>query len=414
MRILIVSQFFPPEMGAPAGRFYDFALRWIAEGHQVTVITGMPNFPAGVIHDEYRGRRWYTETIDGVTVKRGFLWTRPDRYGRPLSYASFVISATLRVLFDRGRYDCVVATIPPPSVGLPGLLAALRHRVPWVLDIRDIWPEAIVQSGRLTNPLVIRAFEAVARFLYRRAHRITTVTDGWKARLEEIGVPAGKVAVLPNGVDVRAFDEQSAAPLPEAFDALDPDARWFCYAGILNRPQGLDIVLDGMARLRERDPEAYAEAQLVFVGEGPVEAELKAQCRKLALDRVVWIPRQPRAAVFALLRRCHAVLVTLRPRKDTSTVPSKIYESLASGRPVIYQAAGEGAETIRSAGGGTVVEPGSPDALADAMLAYLRQPALAEAQGKSGRAFVEAHFDRRRIAERFSELLRNLSHRGMF
>lgn len=412
MRILVVSQYFPPEMGAPAGRFYDFALKWLASGHEVTVVTGFPNFPGGEVHEGYRGRWRQDEEIDGIRVRRSWLFTANRRgLGRPMAYATFLASSSLRVLLARLDYDVVVATIPPPTVGLPGVLAAARRRVPLVLDLRDIWPEAIVQSGRLTNPAVIASFEAVARFLYRRATAITAVTQGWKERLVEIGVPPQKIHVLPNGVDVARFDARARGELPEAFDALDPGSHWFAYAGILNTPQGLDIVLDGVALLRERDTEAYQKSQFVFVGEGPRGAELRAQAERLGLDRVVFVPRQPRDAVYALLRRSHAVLVPLRPRKDTSTVPSKIYESLASGRPVLYQAGGEGAAMIRDSGGGRVVPPGDPEALAEAMRTYLRDPGRADEDGRRGRAFVEAHYDRGRIAADFVALLEDLVRR---
>jgi len=408
VKILVVSQFFPPEMGAPAGRFHDFAQSWIAEGHEVTVITGFPNFPAGVIHAGYRRRVYMRETIDGVDVRRCWILTTPRRLSRPLSYASFLLSSTLCVLLAKLRYEVVVATIPPPTVGIPGLVAALRRRVPLVLDLRDIWPEAIVQSGRLRNPLVIRVFEGIADFLYRRARRITAVTEGWRARLVEMGVPAEKLAVLSNGVDVGAFDEGLEA-LPADFEALEPDAHWFTYAGILNRPQGLEFILEAAARMRERAPDLYAKSQFLLIGEGPIEAELKALRAELGLERVVFVPRQPRQAVYACLKRSFAVLVTLRPRKDTSTVPSKLYECMASGRPVLYQAGGEGAATLRRAAAGSVVEPGSAAALCEAMRAYLRDPASADAHGRAGRAYVAEHYDRRVLARRFSDLLAGLS-----
>ena len=405
MRILVVSQYFPPEMGAPAGRFHDFARHWIAAGHEVTVVTGFPNFPAGVLHREYRGRLFQSETIDGVRVERGFVATRPRAAGRPAAYASFLLSAALRVALRRRAYDCVVATIPPPSAGLPGLLAARRRGVPFVVDVRDIWPEAIVQSGRLSNPVVIHAFDRIARLLYDASARITTVTHGWKSRLIELGVAPDKVDVLPNGVDIDAFDSAASQPLSDAFSSLESNAMWFTYAGIFNRPQGLDIVLQAVERLRERAPEDYAKAQFVLVGEGPIESELRAERARLALDRVVMVPRQPRPAVYGLLRRSHAILVTLRPRKDASTVPSKLYESLASGRPVIYQAGGEGADTVRESGGGVVCSPGDPDALCQSMRAQIADAEAASAMGARGREFVQERFDRRAIAARFADLL---------
>ena len=408
MKILVVSQFFPPEMGAPAGRFHDFAQNWLAQGHEVTAVTGFPNLPAGVIHEGYRGRFYMKEVVDGVKVHRCWILTMSGRLSRPLSYASFLVSSTLCVLFARLQYDVVVATIPPPTVGLPGVLAALRKRVPMVLDLRDIWPEAIVQSGRLQNPMIIGLFEGIANFLYRRAARITAVTEGWKTRLVEKGVPAEKLHVISNGVDVGAFDDVPAE-LPPAFGELEAGARWFTYAGILNRPQGLEYILEAAAHLRDQEPDLYAQAQFVMIGEGPIEAELKALKAERGLDRVVFVPRQPRDAVYACLQRSFGVLVTLRPRKDTSTVPSKIYECMASGRPVLYQAGGEGANTLREADGGAVIEPGSAEALAEAMAAYLKDPGSADAHGASGRAYVSGSFDRRVLARRFSDLLEELA-----
>lgn len=397
--------FFPPEMGAPAGRFFDFAQHWVRSGHRVTVITGFPNFPGGRIHEGYRGRFFQREEIDGIDVWRCWLVTRKGRLGRPLAYASWLLSATLVAIGGRWKADVVVATSPPPLVGLPGRIAAWRRGVPLVFDIRDIWPEAIVQSGRLTNPLVIWVFEWVARYLYRSSTRVTAVTEGWVERLAELGVPTDKSAVLPNGVDVTGFDEDARKPLPPDFDALDPEARWFTYAGILNTPQGLEVILEAAAQLKQHRPELYALSQFVLVGEGPRESELREMRDRLGLDRVIFIRRQPRWAIYALLHRSFAVLVTLRPRKDSSTVPSKIYECMASGRPVLFSAAGLGAETIRRAGGGTVTEPADPGSLCDAICAYLEDPDRANAHGAAGRSFVETAYDRRKIARSFEELL---------
>lgn len=405
MRILVVTQYFPPDMGAPAGRFFDFAQHWVANGHEVTIVTGLPHFPGGEIHAGYRGRLLLREQVDGIDVRRCFTLSTSRRGGRLLAYATFLLSSSLYLLFTRIPCEVVVATSPPPTVGIPGLLAARWRRLPFVLDIRDIWPEAIVQSGRLRNPLLIRLLEGTTSLLYRSAARIGTVTDGWRQRLIEFGVPADKVEVLPNGVDVAAFDEQAAGELSDGFTGLDHSAHWFTYAGILGKPQGLEVILEAAARLRTQAPDLYVKSQFVLVGEGPLEAELRATAQRLALDRVCFVPRQSRAAVFALLRRSFAILVTLRPRKDTSTVPSKLYESMASARPVLYSAGGEGADTLRRAGGGVVCAPGDAEALCDAMLALLREPEQAARLGASGREFVTAHFDRRRIAADFVTLL---------
>ena len=409
MHILVVTQYFPPDMGAPAGRFHDFARHWISLGHRVTILTGLPHFPAGVIHEGYRRRIYLHERQGEIDVHR--CWTLTSRrhfLGRALAYVSFLVSSCIFLLLARLDYDCVVATSPPPSVGLPGALAARLANAPLVFDVRDIWPESPKQSGRLRNPVVIRAFEAIANFLYRKAALITTVTEGWKRRLVELGVAPEKIRVLANGVDYEAFDEQSTTPLPRTFAALEPDARWFTYAGIFNTPQGIDVLLRAAARMRERAPDHYARSQFVMVGEGPKEVELRALADDLKLDRAVFIPRQPRSIVFALLRRSFAVLVTLRPRKDTSTVPSKLYECLASGRPVLFSAGGEGADLVRRADAGAVCAAGDAEALCEAMLELLRNPEEADRRGGRGRAYVVEHFDRRRIAESFAVELERL------
>ena len=406
MKILVVSLYFPPEMGAPAGRFYDFAQHWLKAGHEVTVVTGFPNFPGGVIHEGYRGRFAQREQIDGVEVIRCWILTAKKRFlSRALTYATFFVSSTLRVLFMRRRFDVVIATSPPPTVGLPGVVAAWRQRAPLVFDIRDIWPEAIVQSGRLKNPLLITLFEGTARLIYRKSKKIAVVTEGWRERLIEIDVPGAKVEVLPNGVDVAAFDRDASEPLPEAFSVLDPEASRFTYAGIYGRPQGLEVILSAAKKLREVAPELYQKSQFVLIGEGPAGDELREQVEREQLDRVVFMGRQPRSAIFAMLAQSFANLVSLRPRKDTSTVPSKIYECMASGRPVLFSAAGEGGETIRRAGAGTVTPPADADALAEAMRAYLEDPARADRDGASGRAFVVENFDRGKIALAFADLM---------
>lgn len=406
MKILVVSLYFPPEMGAPAGRFYDFAQHWVKAGHEVTVVTGFPNFPAGVIHDGYRGRVYQREEIDGVDVHRCWILTAKRRFlSRALTYATFLVSSTLHVLLLRRQFDVVIATSPPPTVGLPGIVAAWRQRAPLVFDIRDIWPEAIVQSGRLKNPLIIALFEGTARLIYRKSNKIAVVTEGWRKRLIDIEVEADKVEVLPNGVDVAAFDRDAREPLPPAFSVLDADAHWFTYAGIFNKPQGLEVILEAAKKLREMAPRLYQESQFVLIGEGPTGDELRKLAARDQLERVVFIDRQPRAAVFATLRRSFANIVSLRPRKDTSTVPSKIYECMASGRPILFSAAGEGGETIRRAGAGAVTAPADADALARAMRDYLEAPATADRAGAAGRAFVVENFDRGKIAVAFADLM---------
>lgn len=403
MHILVVCQFWPPEMGAPAGRFHDFGRHWVAQGHRVSVITGFPNFPSGVISEPYRGRKYQHEVMDGIDVYRTYIFASPklNAITKVLGYLSFILSSSLFLLLKRLDYDMVIATSPPPIMGLPGLLASLKRRVPLVFDVRDIWPEAIVLSGELRNPILIRVLEWIEMTLYRLAKLVTVVTEGKRTRLIERGIPAEKIAVLWNGVDLDAFDRACRTELPEEFGKLEPNSKWFIYAGVFNQAQGLDVILKAADMLRRERPDLYAQAQFALIGHGAQRENLEGLREELSLDRVTFLPIQPRAVVFSTLTRAHAILITLRPRKDEHTVPSKIFESLASGRPVVLSASGEVASILAASGGGRVCSPGSAEELCAALVDLLEDEQKAQAAGQAGRSYVADRFDRRRIARQF-------------
>jgi glycosyltransferase involved in cell wall biosynthesis len=408
MKILVVSQFFAPEMGAPAARFHDFGKLLIARGHEVTILTGFPNSPSGVIPHAYRGRLAMTETIDGITVLRGWLFasSKLSKFTKAAGFASFAASASLQALLRRVRPDVVVSTSPPPTVGVPGMLLSRRLGVPLVFDVRDIWPEAIAASGRLQSGTLIRVLERLEKAVYAAASAITVVTDGKRERLIEKGVPPEKVHVIPNGVDLRRFEEQQ--PMPDAAWralGLDPDRFTLMYAGIMNPPQGLDVLLDATAKLRAAAPDLAARFQLAMVGAGSERARLEARVRGEGLgDAVRFVAEQPRDAIPPLLRTADAIAVTLRPRKDTHTVPSKLYEAMASGRPVLVSADGAPAEILCEAKAGLATPASDAAALAASIRALLEDPARAHAFGEAGRAYAAA-FDRGRLVERFEAVL---------
>jgi hypothetical protein len=192
LRLLVISQFFAPEMGAPAARFHDFGKLLVERGHQVTVITGFPNSPTGVVPAAYRGRLAMREMIDGIEILRGWMYASPrlSNATKSLGFTTFATSATLQVLFRRLRADLVIATSPPPTVGIPGLLAARRLRAPLVFDTRDIWPEAIASSGRVRSGPLIQGLELLERTIYARSAAVTVVSEVKRERLIEKGVPA--------------------------------------------------------------------------------------------------------------------------------------------------------------------------------------------------------------------------------
>lgn len=403
-----MSQFFSPEMGAPAARFHDFGKLLVERGHRVTVVTGFPNSPSGFVPQAYRGRLRQEEWIDGIRVLRAWLYTSPrlSAVTKSLGFGSFALSASLRGLLGRIDADVVIATSPPPTVGVPGFVAARRLGVPLVFDVRDIWPEAIVASGRLRSAALARALEGIERRIYAAAAAVTVVTEGKRARLVERGVPPEKVEVIPNGVDLSRFettDPQGAALLER--HGVDPARLVVLYAGVFNPPQGLDVLVDAAAAIAADPPASGAPPQFVLVGNGSERERLAARVRDEGLaDHVKLVPEQPRERIPGVLQAADAVAVTLRPRRDAHTVPSKIYEALASGRPVLLSADGAPAEIVAASGGGLVAAAGDRDGLVAHVRRLLAHPAERTAFGERGKAFAASH-DRRKLVDRFEALL---------
>jgi glycosyltransferase involved in cell wall biosynthesis len=394
-------------MGAPAARFSDFARYWIEAGHEVSVITSFPNFPNGIIPAEYQGKLYQKEKYNGINVYRGYIYASPklNFLSKVLGYISFVMSSILIIFFARLDYDVVISTSPPPMVGLPGILASKLRRKPLVFDVRDIWPEGIVQSGRLKNRLLIKLLESIERFIYRSSKLITVVTEGKKARLTERGIPAEKIAVISNGVDIDLFDQMTQDDLPDDLDHLGKKFTCLTYAGVFNPSQGLDIILDCAAILKEKAPEYSSKLAFILIGDGSLRKHLEKRKEDEKLENVHFMGIRPRPVVFSMLKKSFANIVTLRKRGDLHTVPSKIYEALASGRPTLLSAAGEPVNIINKALGGLTSGSGDAEILTQNIITYLLNPELADIHGKNGRKYCQKFYDRRNIADTFLKKL---------
>ena len=346
---------------------------------------------------------------------RGWIYASPklSKFTKAAGFASFAMSASLQALLRRVRPDVVIATSPPPTVGVPGMLLARRFGVPLLFDVRDIWPEAIAASGRLQSGALIRVLERLERAIYAASAAVTVVTEGKRERLLEKGVPTEKVFVIPNGVDLRRFEQQESMP-EAAWRALglDPDRHTLMYAGIMNPPQGLDVLLDAAASLRASAPDLAARFQLAMVGAGSLREQLQTRVAGEKLGDIVrFVPEQSRDAIPQLLSTADAIAVTLRPRKDSHTVPSKLYEAMASGRPVLVSADGAPAEILREANAGLATPASDAVGLAASIRTLLEDSARAREFGEAGRRYAAA-FDRGRLVERFEEVLRFAAAQG--
>jgi glycosyltransferase involved in cell wall biosynthesis len=402
MRILIVTHYFPPETGAPQARLSGLAAAWASGGDDVTVLTGMPNHPTGVVPLEYRGAIRRRERRGGYRVLRTWLYATPnDGVARKtIGHLSFMVSAVLLGWRASGPADVVVVSSPTFfSVGAGWLLARLK-RARLVVEVRDLWPAIFTELGVLTNRRLIALLERLELAAYAAADTVIVVSDGFRANLIGRGVPAGKVHTIRNGVRSGEFDPQARAdPRLRARLGAGPGDCLVLYAGTHGISQGLTSVADAAARL------AGQPIRFAFVGEGADKQRLRDRVAELGLRNVTLRPGIPHERVPALLAAADICLVPLRDVPlFSSFIPSKMFECLAAGRPVVGAVAGEAAQILREAGA-QVVPPADSTALAGAIEVLAADPARRAAIGRQGRCYVEEYFDRDTLARQYRELL---------
>ncbi|MGH9579479.1 MAG: glycosyltransferase family 4 protein [Terriglobales bacterium] len=410
MRILYISQYFPPEMGAPAARVSELSRFWVQQGHQVTVLTAFPNHPTGVVPPEYRGKRRrlvVREWWEGVRIVRTWLLPFPNRkpLERMLNYASFWLSASLTGIF-LARPDVLIATSPQLLVGLTGWWLGFVKRVPFVLEIRDLWPESLAAVGvARERSMLTRALGPVARFLYRRSDHIVVVSPAFKERIVRQGkISPDKISVVENGVDTALFSGDGES---HGFrESLGLEGKFIVsYVGTLGMAHGLSTVLDAAASLQHSNP----EIMFLMVGEGAEKEHLQNQVGARGLSNVSILPQQPREKIAEMIRASTLGVVPLRKAEVFQTViPTKMLEFMACGRPVILGVDGQARTLLEKAGAGVFVEPENAGELTRAILELGADAARCQQMGQNGRDYVERNLSRESLARDYLHVLEDL------
>lgn len=407
MHILYLSHYFTPENNAPAARVHAMGREWVREGHEVTVLTGVPNHPKGVVYEGYRNRLWQEERIDGIRVVRvwTFLAANAGTVRRTVNFLSYFAAASVAAPFVR-RADVVIATSPQFFAGWAGVPAHWAHRAPFVLEVRDLWPESITAVEALDRGAAVRALERLERALYGAADRIVTVGEGYRDQLVARGVPAAKVDIVTNGVDADLFTPRPPDPAVRDRYGVPRDAFVVVFAGTIGMASGLDVALRAARRLRER---RRSDIVFLLVGDGAVRAELEAAARAQGLDSVVFTGMVPRPRLPDLLAASDACLVHFR-RKElfTTILPSKLFEDAAMAKPILLGFEGHAAALVREADCGICFTPEDDAALAAAAERLAGDPAEARRLGENGRRYVLARFDRRVLAHDYLTILERL------
>ena len=408
MRILYLSQYFPPEIGATQTRAFEMARFLVRAGHQVTMLAEFPNHPSGVIPPAYRGKWYERSTLEGIEVIRVWVKASPEKSfrNRLAFYLSYMFSATLAGLFlARGRYDVAYVTSPPLFVGGAGLALSALKRIPWVFEVRDLWPESAVALGELRNPRAIAWAGRLEEMCYNKASAIVVVTEGIRHRLLERGWPVDKIQLIPNGTNTVEFCPQPEEGLRLRREMGLEGKFVVLYAGIHGLAQGMDA-LGETARLLRDEPQIH----FVFVGEGPKKADVVARKAEYGLQNLTLLDERPRASMPALYALADAALAPLRKLElFQGALPSKMFDAWGCACPILLSIEGEARSVLEKAGAGLFVEPEDPARLAEAIQRLRGSPAEAKEMGARGRRFVQEHYSRERMAARLELLLQTVA-----
>ncbi|MFH0964469.1 MAG: glycosyltransferase family 4 protein [Planctomycetota bacterium] len=401
MRILYVSQYFPPEMGAPAARVHEMSRAWARRGARVTVLTAMPHHPTGVVPRRYRRKRLLREERDGIRVVRTWIWPAANRgfVKRTTSYLTFMASAIVSGLTAVRKHDVVIASSPQFFVGIAGWALAKLGRGKFVFEVRDLWPDSLLAVGAMREGPAFRMLKRVERFLYREAWKIVVVTESSGRILSESGIGEEKIEVVTNGVDLETFhpgeDEETRRGLGLAGRFV------VSYVGTIGLAHGLEVILRAAEKLRQAP-----EIVFIVVGEGAERERIEREKEGMGLRNVLFTGEVPRERIPGILRASDACLVHLKRAKLFETViPSKIFEIMGCGKPILMGVRGEARRLVEEAGAGVLFESEDEDGLVAAIQKLRSDKGLARRLGAGGRAFVEARYSREAMAERFLSFL---------
>lgn len=369
MHILFLTDNFPPEVNAPASRTFEHCREWVKAGHQVTVVTCVPNFPQGRVYAGYKNRLWQSETIEGIKVIRvwSYITANEGFVKRILDYVSYMISAILASPFIR-KPDLVIGTSPQFFTVCAAYVISRVKRIPFVFELRDIWPESVKAVGAMDDSVVIRFFEKIEMFLYHKAERIVSVTESFRRTLVERGISGEKIAVVTNGVDFTQFK-----PMPKDAALIEKyslDGKFVAgYIGTHGMAHALETILDAACNIKK-----MANANdfcFILLGHGARKESLVERAQQMGLDNVIFIDSVPKAEVPRYWSLLDVSIIHLKKTPlFTTVIPSKLFECMGMGIPTLHGVAGESAEIVEKEGVGLVFEPENSGELVDKLLLF--------------------------------------------
>ena len=397
MKILFLSHYFPPEGNAPATRTFEHTRRWANAGHDIKVITCAPNVPHGKVYPNFKNSIYSRSVLGGVHVLR--VWTylaaNKGKGRRSLNYVSYLFSSVVAGLFS-AKPDLMIATSPQFFCGCAGAILAKLKNIPFILEVRDVWPDSIIAVNAISNQRVLKWMFILEKWLYRSATHIVTVGNGYKKVLVEKGVPPEKISIITNGADLKQF-------LP-AKVAKKGDSKFICsFIGTLGMAAGLEIVIRAAQYLDSID-----ESDIVFnlVGDGADYENLLKKVSDLNIRRIQFAGLVKKENISDYLEKTDVCLIHLIKSDLFKTViPSKLFEAMASEVPVVIGVQGEAAAIVEAAQCGLSFTPENHLELCDLLIQLNNDPILRASMGEQGRVYLESHFCREQLADQYLEVL---------
>jgi len=405
LKVLIITSLFLPDVAANAKRMNDLASELVSGGHQVTVLSAVPHYPHGRIQPEWRRRPFRVTRENGMKVVRVWVYASPGRkiWQKALNYLSFLGSSLPAAAIVGLDFDVILTISPPLLSGLSAFYYSRLSRKPFIFDVQDLYPETAVQLGVLKGRRIIAFFETLEKFIYRKSAHVTVISDGFRRSLLGKGVPEDKVTVMPNWADIKTF---SPSVTPVDKDEIGLGERFIVmFLGTIGRAQGCEVIIEAAARLREREDIGFC-----LLGDGVARQQLEDKVLRLKLENVSFLDPVPHQEVPRYLSAADACLVHLVANELYKiTLPSKMYEYMAMGKPILMGVEGEAARLIEESGAGLNFKPQDSQHLADAVTRLAADPQLCAESGDRGRKYCVEHYSRVGVLDKYEQLLKDVT-----
>ena len=406
MNLLILTQYFPPEVGAPQNRLFELAVRLKRIGVDVTVLTAMPNYPQMKIYDGYEGKNYCFEEIEGIPVHRSSIYLPKSKsiVQRLLNYFSFVYSSAKIGNSKIGAIDVIMCESPPLFLGYSALYLKRKKRAKLIFNVSDLWPESAEKLGVVTNQWMLKLAYRLEEKLYQKSILVTGQTQGICKSINQ-RFPSVKTYWLPNGVDVSYYNPLTVSGNWRADNGFSDKDVLFLYAGIIGLAQGLEIILSAAEALKEQ-----TSIKFILLGSGPEKEKLQLIKQSKQLNNVYFFEAVSKVKMPEIVKASDVSIIPLRKLElFLGAIPSKIFENLAMEKPVILAVDGEARELFVNQGQCALYsEPENVEDLVKNIQLLASDPLLRKQLGEKGRVYVEHSFNRNVIAQSFNNILKDL------